>query len=477
MTKIKNVSIFPKAEEVGVFISGSAAAQNILYTCDELKNQKKEYKQLFSVYDNHENQESRDIEEGRGFPLSDYLKAAKIQDAEEIKTRSVDGFESIVTEMKSKRYYFPGLQNGSDKGRELREAFLSFYKNGEKVKFYPHPTVMFGQQGLEDKNKDYFAKGIKAIIAGGKDRAFWVKGDALRCSRYFSLDQIFELEERGKYLVHWAQIEQEDGELSTVPAVCISPWFWKEEIEKRTDEAPVAVSAKGNAVQLTGEKMCWLFFTDDSRKKIGFFDGIRILDEFVGFQVGAITDAVKNKEIRIPEKKAGPADFYIRIFSQKKEIARYDYTVEELIGAFGDIVCEEEFYYYNHNMNGGSGGNRLVTAHGWSLEKLLGFLPQIPDREFMESGALMFQVFTRDSYKEKIPLEGNELTAYRFLLAFEQDQRTETGMEKGDTSNWEDDEKQFMPIEGNTPFRIYCGKSSANPAVYKNVEGIVVEII
>ena len=89
----------------------------------------------------------------------------------------------------------------------------------------------------------------------------------------------------------------------------------------------------------------------------------------------------------------------------------------------------------------------------------------------------MFQIFTNDNYKEKIALEADELSAYRFILAYEQDQRTQTGMEKGDTSAWDDEQKQFVPIKGTTPFRVYCGKESANPSVYKNAAGMVIDIL
>ena len=478
MANIREIKMLPDTVEVGLFISGSAAKQNIVYSCEQLEAQEKPEIQVFSVYDNHEEKESRDIEEGRGIPLSRYLTAAGIEDAEEIKTKSIDGFESIVTEMKSKRYYFPGLKEENSDGRELREAFVSFFKNGKKVKYYPHPTIMFGQQGLEDKNKDFFAKGVKAIIAGGKDRAFWVKGDALRCSRYFSLDQLFELEGNGVYRAGQASLTFADGSERAVLAVPIPPCFWENEIDQVREDAEIfAVSKDGGRLKLDGKENLWLFFSDMSMKKLGLYNGRDIVESFSGFQMGEMPAAVKRKEVRVPESKAHEGDFYIRIAADKKEIARYDYTLDELLCRFRDTISEEGYYYYNHNMNGGKGGNRLVTAHGWLLADLLEFLPQIADREFLESGAVLFQVFTRDTYKEKIALEGNELTAYRFLLAYEQDQRTETGAEKDDTSAWEDDAKRFAPIKGNTPFRIYCKKSSANPAVYKNVEGITVELL
>ena len=39
---------------------------------------------------------------------------------------------------------------------------------------------------------------------------------------------------------------------------------------------------------------------------------------------------------------------------------------------------------YNHNMNHGQGGQRRVTAKGWSLLTLLELLPEIPQREELE---------------------------------------------------------------------------------------------
>lgn len=108
---------------------------------------------------------------------------------------------------------------------------------------------------------------------------------------------------------------------------------------------------------------------------------------------------------------------------------------------------------------------------------MLELLPEIPQREELENGSVKFQIFTNDNYKEKIVLEANELSAYRFLLAYEQDQRSQDGLEKGDTSSWADEDLHFAPIKGTTPFRVYCGKESANPSVYKNAAGMVVTIL
>lgn len=82
---------------------------------------------------------SRDVEEGFGFPLQRYLDVAGATDVNEIRLGSVDGFESVVTELGSRRYFFPGLLERSAEGKEPREAFISFCKNGIPVKYYPHP--------------------------------------------------------------------------------------------------------------------------------------------------------------------------------------------------------------------------------------------------------------------------------------------------------------------------------------------------
>lgn len=493
MKHIESIHLLPDKIDIGLFVSGSVAARNLLFTNRELEAQPKEQKQKFSVYDNHEDKESKDIEEGTGFPLAFYLEQAGITDVDEVKTRSVDGFESVVSEMRSRRYYFPGLVAGSSEGREPREAFVSFYKDGKRVKYFPHPTIMFGQQGLDDKNKDFFGKGIRYLITGNRDRAFWAKGNLLSCSRYFSLDQIFALNETGEDAIEQARVLLVDDESNetggqageagksekscVVPIIRLGNHFWKEELEIKCASKDIyAADASGREFRIDPSSDNWLFFTGPELKQIGFYDGEHIIEEFAGIRAGEIERNSKEKEVRIPANKE-QGDFYIRVIREKRELARYDYTLQELMEVYADLLKEDEYEYYNHNMNNGQGGIRKVTARGWKAAQLLELLPEIPDQEFIESGALLFQVFTKDAYKEKMAAEGNELTAYRFILAYEQDQRTQTGLEKGDTSEWDDADLHFAPIKGNTPFRIYCGKSSANPAVYKNVEGITVELI
>ena len=73
MKEIKNVEILPGAKEVGLFLSGSAASRNVLYTCEELELLEKPETLMFSVFDNHGEKESRDIEEGHGIFLSSFL--------------------------------------------------------------------------------------------------------------------------------------------------------------------------------------------------------------------------------------------------------------------------------------------------------------------------------------------------------------------------------------------------------------------
>ena len=121
---------------------------------------------------------------------------------------------------------------------------------------------------------------------------------------------------------------------------------------------------------------------------------------------------------------------------------------------------------------------RRVTAHGWMLKDLLTLLPGIGGIETIEEGGLHFNVLTADGYKDRMRMEGNELTAFSYMLAFEHDQRTQTGEEAGDTSSWDDGEMHFCSWEkGMTPWRIYCDKNSAGPAVYKNVCGFEVKMV
>ena len=470
--KIKSIAIMSEEEQVGLFLSGSVAERNVLYTCADLEQQEKTQYQRFSVYDNHEDAESRDIEEGFGFPLQRYLDAAGVAAVNEIR------LESVVTELQSKRYFFPGLLERSAEGKEPREAFISFQKNSIPVKYYPHPTIMFGQQGIDDKNKDYFAKGIRMLVAGSAEQGFWVRGTGLRCNRYFSLSRFFEWDSKHAGTMHWAELQMEDESIRRVPAISLSREFWSEQAEYAPEamDQLIAVDANGQEIsRITGD--IWLFLADEALKQIGYFDGQNICTEFSGVIAGELREQKVEKQIHVPGTRADESEFYIQIVKQEQTAACYYYSLQELLNAFGDLESCETYEYYNHNMNHGQGGQRRVTAKGWSLLTLLELLPEIPQREDLENGSVRFQIFTNDNYKEKIALEANELSAYRFLLTYEQDQRSQDGMEKGDTSSWADKDLHFAPIKGTTPFRIYCGKESANPSVYKNAAGMVVTIL
>lgn len=47
---IKSIKILSEEEQVGLFLSGSAAERNVLYTCTDLDQQEKRIRQRFSVY-------------------------------------------------------------------------------------------------------------------------------------------------------------------------------------------------------------------------------------------------------------------------------------------------------------------------------------------------------------------------------------------------------------------------------------------
>ena len=111
--EIKSVTILQETDQAGLFISGSAAGRNVLYTCEELERQEKNKCCRFSVYDNHEDAESKDIEEGRGFPLQNYLDAACVTDTEEIRLKSVR-INRDRTEVK--QVLFPETERGDVRG-------------------------------------------------------------------------------------------------------------------------------------------------------------------------------------------------------------------------------------------------------------------------------------------------------------------------------------------------------------------------
>ena len=460
---------------IALFISGSMTARNRIYSQEDFTNLTGLEKKMFSVYDDHEEAESKDLEEGCGLPLARFLEEAGVRNAEEIMVRSVDGFEAVIPELGSKRYYFPKLRENSEEGKELREAWISFYKNGKAVKFYPHPTIMFGQQGLNEQNKDYFAKGICSLRAGAKDRAFYVRGSALECNRYFSLDQLFELDGAGAYQAELLEAVGADGSVRKVPAVKCPETFWTRELKITDPSAGVQMQAEG-ALWPVDTQHLYFFLSDPQMKKTGAWDGRHIWEQIDGLLIGEDVPYKKDDAVRLPETADADRDFYIKIINPDGTEKEYGYSLAELTGKFKDLQREEVFEYYNHNMDNGKGGIRRVTGRGFLLSDLLRCLPEITGLEMIEDGSMDCRIDTRDSYKQKIAFEGNELTAYSYLLTFEQDQRTRTGMEAGDTSSWQDKQLHFAKIKGNTPYRVYSKKTSANPAVYKNACGIVIRI-
>ncbi|MCU6761839.1 Uncharacterised protein [uncultured Roseburia sp.] len=473
---ITNVCKTGRKLPIALFITGSLTKKNRIYSHEEFESLQNMEKKMFSVYDNHEESESRKLEEGCGIPLQRFLDDTGAGSIDEISIRSIDGFESVVPEMRSRRYFFPGLSEGKEEGKEERSPLISFYKNGQPVKFYPHPTMMFGQQGLNEQNKDYFAKGMRSAVIGGRDRIFWVKGDALACNRYFSADQLFGLVQDDIYEAELLEITDEHGEKRTVPAVKVPERFWTEEIQILDSEAPLRLQGTDGLKEFDRDNL-YIFLGDEALKCAGAWDGNVCVEMLEGILAGEQKAAGKSSRLLMGETPKEQSDFFIRVYQPDGESAVYYYSLNELMERFDSLITEDAFEYYNHNMDGGKGGIRKVTGRGWPVVKLLLGLPEISGLEMIEDGSITYRIFTKDTYKEKTAADGDELTAYAFMLAWEQDQRTMTGMEKGDTSKWNDKELHFENINGNTPYRIYCKKTSANPAVYKNACGIEIQII
>ncbi len=464
--------------EIALFVSGSLTKENKIYTKEQFEtlDRSKLENWRFSVYDNHGERESRRLETGTGIPLWSVFDACKADLRDEITIRSIDGFESVVSELGSKRYFFPRLEEESEVGKEERSPLISFYKNQKPVKFFPHPTMMFGQQGLHDQNKDYFAKGMRSMILGGRDRSFWVKGDALACNRYFSLDQLFSLSGEDQYEGEWFEITGTDGDKHMVPGVRLPKRFWQEELQILDPEAELHVISEGEAYVFDQENL-YLLLADPECKITSAWDGHAYWEDFSGILIGNPKVSEEKQEIRTGQTPEKERDFYIRIRTADGKQTEYGYCIRELEKRFENWKTQETIEYFNHNMAQGKGGIRKVTAKGWLLTDLLLGLPEISGLEMIEEGSVTFRVLTADSYKERVAADGDELTAFSFLLSCEHDQRTKTGMEAGDTSAWEDPDLHFVKIKGNTPYRIYCKKTSASPAVYKNVCGLEIQIL
>lgn len=472
---IKKIRCLDEKLDIALFVSGAQTKINKLYSQQDFEQSTHMKKALFSVYDEHETKDSKDIEEGYGLTLSQLFSETGAADVEEIHLKAIDGYESVVAELGSARYYFPGLREGDESGRQLQDVLVSFFKNGKKVKAYPHPTIMFGQQGINDKNKDYFAKGLCSMVAGSRDRAFWVKGSALVCNRYFGLDQLFELGDTQGYEAQLLEVTAADGQVHKVPGIRVPDSFWTEEIQIKDGNARMYLVSGEDRYPVNRENL-YLFLPDKDLKQVGAWDGEYILEKIDGIQVGELVVAEHTGLLRIPQTKYGDCDFTITIMDEKDVKKRYCYSINELKNAYNELLKEITIEYYNHNMDHGKGGIRRVSAHGWLLTDLLTGLPEISGIEMIEEGGLFFKVLTNDSYKEKMAVEGSELTAFSYMLAYEHDQRTQTGMERGDTSSWQDERKHFETWEGTTPYRVYCDKNSASPAVYKNVCGIEIKI-
>lgn len=472
---IKKIRKTGQKLSVLLFVSGSLTKQNRIYTNETIQKKKDLFiSQLFSVYDNHEETTSRDIQEGRGLSLKLFMEETGSGVPEEIIVKSIDGFETVVFEPQVPRYYFPGLLNGMKEGSERAEAMLAFYKNGQKVRFYPHPTVMFGQQSINEQNKDYFAKGVCSLIFGNADRAFCIRGTALDGGRFFTVDQLFSMNAPGMYETELLEIEDECGTVRIVPAFPCPPNFWNRELRMKDPNASFYVRDKDGLHRICLESL-YFFLSDEQWKTVGAWDGKGIWENVREIQAGEKQPVSQKKENRLPCTDPDNSDFFIRIRDQNREKIYY-YSEKELMNRFQDFLTEETYEYFNHNLDGGKGGIRRVTGQGFLLAQLVCSLPQITGPDMLEEGCVSCRIFTEDSYKERHAFDASELTSYLFMLSFVCDQRSKTGKERGDTSSWEDADLNFEHPKGTTPWRVYCKKEGANPAVYKNVCGMEITV-
>lgn len=475
---IKKIRKTGKKLPVILFASGSLAKQNRIYTEGDIQKMKDLFSsEIFSVYDNHEEKTSKDIQEGRGIPLKVFMEETGAKEPEEIIVKSIDGFETVVFEPEVPRYYFPGLLNEKKEGSRRTEAMLAFYKNGQKVKFFPHPTIMFGQQSVNEQNKDYFAKGVCSVIFGSADRAFCIRGTALYSGRFFTIDQLFTINSShtsDMYEIEILEAEDEFGIVRMLPAFRCPKDFCNRELRMKDPNASFYIRDKRGMHKICLDSL-YFFLGDETLKTVGIWDGINIWENIREIQAGDRMVRREKTANRIPCTNPDNSDFFIRVKEQNGENIYY-YSEKELTERFQDFMTTETYEYFNHNLAGGKGGIRRVTGQGFLLSQLVSALPQISGPDMLEDGWVSFRIFTSDSYKERIAFDGSELTSHLFMLSFCSDQRSKTGREQGDTSNWEDEELNFKRPGGMTPWRVYCKKEGANPAVYKNVCGMEITV-
>lgn len=470
--KIKSIEIAEQAEKIGLFLCGSAAEKNVLFSVQQFLAFDGQGSARYSILDEHERSTSQGFEEGHGIFLNRLFARAGVEQPEDVRFLSVDGYETLVSEMYETRYYFPQMPEGSADGAREVEGMLSFYKNSSHAGQYPWPTLMFGQRGITDKNKDFFAKGTWAAVAGSRDRAFYAKGTGLEHDQYLGMEEIFAPAEDGRgFEVFPAELSAEDGTKTPTFAVPLTDGYWDRKLSRRKGNAGIqAISRDGSRIRLREQEPAWLFFADETGKTLGFYQNGVLLEELAGFLFGEARVSEDSREIRVPVSRE-PYDFSIVIGDPEAPEKVYGYTLEELKQRYGDLEREEQYLFFNHNA-----GNQRITTRGWLLQDLLRLLPEIGSLAPLENGFVSVNIRTADLFKQKQAEDGDLLISKRFLLAYEMDQRTDTGRIKKDTSDWDDPECHFCPVQGMTPFRIYCDKGNANPSLYKNADRLAVQI-
>ncbi len=501
--------------EIGLIVTGSDVEKNIIITKAEMqaigRGENTEFPltetRTFSTYDKHGDNSSKSIRKGKGIDINLLLEKAGAKDADEIKFKSIDNFETTITEYTSEKHYFyPNIHEGNAEGYEEVSAIIAFYSDESIVKFFPHPNLMLGQKGLEDKNKDFFAKGIKAITIGNKKNIFYVNGCGVNRKRNFTLLQLLEMfnskQDSTDKAIYPLKMQEaiitynnpEAGGKSTVFVRGISleiilNYMGIKENDTTTENFKVAFNSDnsmGNSKadisvkDLFNPKSNFFLSFDEEDGGLNLYGNLFELKDVKGISIGEVVKPTIVNDIgKKPNIYSNDSEFFIYVKDSKGSGNFYYYTVDELIEKYGESnkPILQEFSFYNHNMDNGKGGNRKVTAKGFYFKKLLEDISELGGVDSILNETMTMQVCSMDGYRASNQLDMSEVYDYNYFLSYEIDQRTETGLEPNDSSKWKDNTYKFIPAEDETRFRMYCNKGSANPSIYTKIIGVAISTV
>lgn len=216
LTEDENEIIFRYGLNTGFLLTGDGLSKDIYYTKAELEE----------LADNNEITITRNysvmkrggipaIITGKGIDLASFIEKSGIIGKGDLRIlcRAIDGWVgapltyNTSTQSFGNLYYYPGIFNGNEQGKQLVPPMLAFYnvedqekvpeippaQGWTKVLDFPHPTLMLGQSHIEDFNNQNFAKMLFAIQVGEiPEKVLEISGEGIEKTKTYRLDQLIE---------------------------------------------------------------------------------------------------------------------------------------------------------------------------------------------------------------------------------------------------------------------------------------------